>query len=407
MDPAGNTLTGALMGWTGNVFQVLIVVSGPNFTGFFVYNGTPAKGNLVAAIVAPGTTNDPFGNTVGAVANFGTWSAVTGALLQHFGIDQFGNTYLANTAGLTVVQGASGDGSMRFYTTGGQALGNLAASIAPATGTDAVGNTYQAGITAYLASLATTFAQLLSGSLTFGLASNVLNASVSEGSSGVNISNLVLVSATDSTRTRQATLRLQPVAAGAEPLLVAPSVLAIAESTTGTPAVNTIPQIFGNASGHVSVVSDSTNGDSNSYDTERLTLILGSAVTIDTTGENVFSKPLGLGKYVVEVWMVTSNTIAADFATWGFTFTGTVAVPVLMKFESKTQATPSTLGYGASSTLTTTFNGQNFAGNQDVYMRATLNVSVAGTLAIHGSTAASTVTVFAGATMEIRPVVAS
>ena len=136
------------MGWQGNVFQVLIVVSGPNFTGFFVYNGAPAKGSLVAAIVAPGTTSDPFGNAVNAVANFGHWNAA-GTLLQHFGIDVNGFTYLVNNSGNTVILGQSTDGSELFYTSAGIGAGNLAASIAPVAGTDTAGNNYNAGISSY------------------------------------------------------------------------------------------------------------------------------------------------------------------------------------------------------------------------------------------------------------------
>lgn len=136
------------MGWQTEIFPLLIVVSGAPNTGLFVYNGPPAKGSLVAAIVAPGTTSDPYGNTVGAVANFGHWS-VTGALLQHFGVDLNGDTFLANASGLTVQHGHSQDGSTWFYNSSGEGLGNLIASIAPAAGTDLAGNHYAAGISSY------------------------------------------------------------------------------------------------------------------------------------------------------------------------------------------------------------------------------------------------------------------
>jgi hypothetical protein len=126
---------------------IIVTGSGPG-SGIFVYSGTPARGTLVAAIVAPGTTADPFGNTVGAVANFGKWSAA-GALLQHFGVDQNGDTFLANAAGLTVIHEHSATGGMWFYDSSGESFGHLATSISPAADTDLAGNPVKAGLASY------------------------------------------------------------------------------------------------------------------------------------------------------------------------------------------------------------------------------------------------------------------
>jgi hypothetical protein len=47
---------------------VIISTAVTGSTGIFVYNGTPGAGNIpVLAIVAPGVTTDPFGNTVAAI----------------------------------------------------------------------------------------------------------------------------------------------------------------------------------------------------------------------------------------------------------------------------------------------------------------------------------------------------
>jgi hypothetical protein len=110
---------------------------------FLVYSGTPALGNLNAAI-SPGAFTDPVGNIVPAGSNFGNWGG-TGALLNHYGIDTSGNTYLCNNAGSTVVFGQSNDGTMLFYSPSA-ANGNLAISIAPVAGSDTYGNAYPAGL---------------------------------------------------------------------------------------------------------------------------------------------------------------------------------------------------------------------------------------------------------------------
>ena len=44
------------------IFYVLIISGGGQASGFFLYNGNPALGTLVAELTAPGTTQDPAGN---------------------------------------------------------------------------------------------------------------------------------------------------------------------------------------------------------------------------------------------------------------------------------------------------------------------------------------------------------
>lgn len=54
--------------WSNQIQQLLIVASGGQATGAFFYNGAPGPGNPpVLSIVAPGVTQDPYGNPVTAI----------------------------------------------------------------------------------------------------------------------------------------------------------------------------------------------------------------------------------------------------------------------------------------------------------------------------------------------------
>lgn len=54
--------------WSNQIDQLLIVASGAQATGAFFYSGAPGPGNPpVLSIVAPGVTQDPYGNTVAAI----------------------------------------------------------------------------------------------------------------------------------------------------------------------------------------------------------------------------------------------------------------------------------------------------------------------------------------------------
>lgn len=75
-----------------------VIVSGPN-GGVFLYNGTPGPGNPpVLWEVAPGTTSDPFGNTLPAGQVFG--AGTPGG--QSVTIDSAGNVTLTGTTGSQV-----------------------------------------------------------------------------------------------------------------------------------------------------------------------------------------------------------------------------------------------------------------------------------------------------------------
>jgi hypothetical protein len=137
------------------------VFQGTNFVvnqaGLFVYNGAAAKGTLILAIAEAAGT-DAVGNNFGQGFNVGVWSAITGNQLQHFGIDNNGKVYVANTTGATVTFIDSTTGALLGYDSSGQVPGHLQASVAPAAGTDSAGNDYVQGLSAYAAIAGTTYA---------------------------------------------------------------------------------------------------------------------------------------------------------------------------------------------------------------------------------------------------------
>jgi hypothetical protein len=395
------------MGWNNVIFQLLIVTSTSGTpTGFFFYNGAPALGNLVAEITAPGVTSDPFGNSVpsSGVLNVGTWNA-SGTLLQHFGINNVGDIFLANSSGLVVVHGHSADGSLWFYDTSGESLGHLVASIAPAAGTDSSGNAYVAGVASQALGITS---RLHGGVVDLG------NAAQMAGTGGAGPAGLVaggpaslqVSSGVNGAADTQAAFRLESQAsnAGANPLMVLQAAISLDERAT--PSVQTVPQLFGNTGGNVGAVSDSTNGDGLTYDVQRLVLRLAGSVSINSavTPVTIFSKHLGVGFYDIEIWAVTLNATAADAAAFSFAFTGT-ATSVLADFTTQSTGT-AVVGYAATASIGALGSGQGLANNQQVRVNLSITVSVAGTLTFQGLelVAGNAVTVFAGSKMRIRPV---
>jgi hypothetical protein len=123
---------------------VIIYSSGTGaVSGLFVYNGTPAYGNPpVFAVVAPGVTQDPYGNAVEAVMNIGDLAAA------HLGADDSGNLYLADSTGDTRIYLSPSLALMAIYTAG---TAGLLATIAGTAGTEPLSHSsYDAGIAAYV-----------------------------------------------------------------------------------------------------------------------------------------------------------------------------------------------------------------------------------------------------------------
>jgi hypothetical protein len=147
---------------SGSVFEGSDFVLNAN--GLFIYSGAPALGSLVLAL-ANGSGTDPYGNVYEPLFNAGVWSPVTGTLDQHFGIDTQGNVYISDTAGATVVEIQASSGAYLVYNSSGRGLGNLIASVSPASGTDDVGNPFVAGFATYSGA---SYAVFANGQLVFG-----------------------------------------------------------------------------------------------------------------------------------------------------------------------------------------------------------------------------------------------
>ncbi len=150
-------------------------------------------------------------------------------------------------------------------------------------------------------------------------------------------------------------------------------------------------------------------GDGNQYNAGPLEVVLGASFTINNTvPQTILSHAVGQATYVIEAWLVTQNVTAADAAGFAFTGPAAAAAPQLLEFESKTTGT-AVVGYGASAAYTTQFNGQGVAGNQGIYIRATVKFTAAGTLALTGKqlVGGNNVTVSAGGRLKLQPVVAA
>jgi hypothetical protein len=118
------------------------IIVGASGGGVFFYNGTPGLGNApIFAIVAPGTTKDPFGNTVQAVMNIGSLSGA------HLGADDSGNLYLADPTGDTRIYMSPSLQLLAFYTAG---TARLLMTLAGSAGTDPLSHSaYPQGLKFY------------------------------------------------------------------------------------------------------------------------------------------------------------------------------------------------------------------------------------------------------------------
>lgn len=108
------------------ILQILTIPG--QSTGLFVYDGAPENGNPpIFAIVAPGTTTDPYNNPVQAVMNAGNLSGA------HFGLDDQGNAYLADSTGDTRIYLSPINDLLAFYSAG---TASLQTTVAAQAGTD-------------------------------------------------------------------------------------------------------------------------------------------------------------------------------------------------------------------------------------------------------------------------------
>jgi len=148
--------------------RLIVANSIINKNGIFLFTGPPAVGNLVLAF-APSAGGVVAGNTYPVGFNFGVWDN-TGVLRQHFGIDDNGKLYLADSTGLTRIFSDPALAAQLIYDVSGIALNHLLTSVASASGTDGVGNPFQAGVSVYQyqASVLKIIAQLFNGGLQVG-----------------------------------------------------------------------------------------------------------------------------------------------------------------------------------------------------------------------------------------------
>jgi hypothetical protein len=143
-------------------------------------------------------------------------------------------------------------------------------------------------------------------------------------------------------------------------------------------------------------------GDNNVYEIGQFDSELTSTFTINsTTNQVIFSVPVGIAKYMVEVWLVTQNTTAAVAPT--MQFQGPAAgTPQLVDYHTLTGTAGATSNYSASGTYTTANIGQGVGGNQRWRINLAVNFTAAGTLTFNGKIASSTATVSAGSWFKMR-----
>jgi hypothetical protein len=107
-----------------SITSQLIVFSGAQGTGIFLYNGTPGAGNPpILSAVAPGVTLDPFGNTVQAVLVIG---ALAGAHVQ---FDQTGSFSLYDSSDHKRLAISTATGRIQFYNAFGATTFLIAADL--------------------------------------------------------------------------------------------------------------------------------------------------------------------------------------------------------------------------------------------------------------------------------------
>ncbi len=86
------------MGWNNQLMTLLVIGTGGNYTGLFVYQGTPGPGNLVFSIAATAGT-DPYGNTYLAGETVGAAPATQLQLISNGGTGML--NFLLNNAAIT------------------------------------------------------------------------------------------------------------------------------------------------------------------------------------------------------------------------------------------------------------------------------------------------------------------
>ena len=157
------------------------------------------------------------------------------------------------------------------------------------------------------------------------------------------------------------------------------------------------------------VVTSPIVGDTSDYQTERLSLVLGADLPINSTGDiQIFNgATIGVGTYLIEG---VCKIAAAAAGVPRFQFTGNTAVATMnIEFTEINEGAPGTLGnVGGVTAFASNFSGATMAGGgRNVVFRGLMIVTTAGLLALQASTsvAADVFTIsHTGSYMNIFPV---
>ena len=276
------------MGWATNIFPLLIVVSGPPFTGLFIYSPGPGAGNLIASITAQAGT-DPYGNHyaagISSYDGFGGQTELFGALIQL-------------SSGLNILQKINPQGYVTYSPNA--AAGNLVASIAPAAFTDAYGNSVLAGFVTYTQSAPFIASQVFNGQIQFWQAASQAGPWTASGPLILDGSLLSLASGSQTAV--QASLQLSGGATQAATLAAFSGPVALPNEAIPSNALTLNASILFASGGHLKTVSTATGGDGGTYGTERviqeingtLPQVISSTSQVNVQGLSV---PVAAGKY--------------------------------------------------------------------------------------------------------------
>lgn len=282
--------------------QVIILGSGPG-SGLFVYNGAEALGNLIAQIVAPGTTVDPVGNSVQAVFNVGHWNP-DGSNGAHFGIDAAGNLYLVDAT--PTIRGYESPvlAAKLIYDSGGFALNHLMASMASAPATDPHGNAFLGGFAVYIPGTPASAAQLSAGSLSWWNAASGSGGPWTQNGPQLLQSNGLQISSGTAGGGTAAGLNMADKSPNGVSAFTG-SLGFLEQAAPLASLTHSAPQLYAsNASGMVRMVSDTgpgATGDGQQYNLAEADYWNTAAVAIPASGfTTVFSQPVAALTYFFE-----------------------------------------------------------------------------------------------------------